>query len=54
VATVKIHHLTDIIILVCCSLSLLPTLKDFESECWEFESLRPHQQYQRFTTFYIF
>ena len=28
----------------------LPTLKDFESECWEFESLRPHQKYQRFTT----
>jgi len=25
----------------------LPTLKDFESECWEFESLRPHQSYQR-------
>ena len=24
----------------------LPTLKDFESECWEFESLRPHQLYQ--------
>ena len=31
----------------------LPTLKDFESECWEFEPLRPHQKYQRFTTFYI-
>jgi len=27
----------------------LPTLKDFESECWEFESLRPHQQYQQIT-----
>ena len=22
---------------------------DFESECWEFESLRPHQSHQRIT-----
>jgi len=30
----------------------LPTPKDFESECWEFESLRPHQSYQRFTALF--
>ena len=25
----------------------LDRASDFESECWEFESLRPHQQYQQ-------
>ena len=27
----------------------LDRASDFESECWEFESLRPHQSYQRIT-----
>jgi len=38
---VKSYHLTDIIILVYLYYS---NIWDFESECWEFESLRPHQQ----------
>ena len=32
----------------------LDRASDFESECWEFESLRPHQQYQRITLIYYF
>ena len=48
VAKVKFYQLTDIVILICYIFLCLPTLKDFESECWEFESL-PHQKYQRIT-----
>ena len=47
-----------IILLILLSLFVtvfpsLPTPKDFKSECWEFESLRSHQQYQQFTIFIL-
>ena len=51
-AIVKFNYLTDIIILVCYSLSLSASTV-CGTEGRRFDSCRVRQQLQRFTTFYI-